>query len=254
MAIKLLHPASQLIPAIPTTFSRTQRLELPIHHLWIKNTRLMGNQTTRVAEKSSAFLYEEDSRTVLQIKQDLNQAVKGSNRGIFGVPSAKKSEIHGLVELLESQNPTPHPTLHLDKVGGCWKLLYSTITILGSKRTKLGLRDFISLDDFFQNIDIAKGKAVNVIKFNVRGLNLLNGQLTIEASFKIVSKSRVEIKYESSTIIPDQLMNMLRKNYDVLLGIFNPEGWLDITYVDDEMRIGRDDKGNVFVLERSQTD
>ena len=34
-----------------------------------------------------------------------------------------------------------------------------------------------------------EGKAVNVIKFNVRGLNLLNGQLTIEASFKIASKS-----------------------------------------------------------------
>ena len=42
------------------------------------------------------------------------------------------------------------------KVGGCWKLLYSTITILGSKRTKLGLRDFITLGDFFQNIDVAK--------------------------------------------------------------------------------------------------
>jgi len=91
-------------------------------------------------------------------------------------------------------------------------------------------------------------------------------------------------------------MNVFRKNYDILLGIFNPEGWLEITYpnflrffsflsiilvdnivtlivflcfrtanvddnccfliplsyryVDDNMRIGRDDKGNIFVLER----
>ena len=42
------------------------------------------------------------------------------------------------------------------KVGGCWKLVYSTITILGSKRTKLGLRDFITLGDFFQTIDVQK--------------------------------------------------------------------------------------------------
>lgn len=42
--------------------------------------------------------------------------IQGINRGIFGVPSAKKSEIHGLVELLESQNPTPDPTLNLEKV------------------------------------------------------------------------------------------------------------------------------------------
>jgi hypothetical protein len=39
-------------------------------------------------------------------------------------------------------------------VEGEWKLLYSTISILGSKRTKLGLRDFIMLGDFIQVIDV----------------------------------------------------------------------------------------------------
>lgn len=37
---------------------------------------------------------------------------------------------------------------------GCWKLIYSTISILGKKRTKLGLRYFISLGDFLQIIDV----------------------------------------------------------------------------------------------------
>ena len=51
--------------------------------------------------------------------------------------------------------------LSLDwKVDGCWRLVYSTISILGSKRTKLGLRDFISLDEFFQIIDVAKVQLV----------------------------------------------------------------------------------------------
>ncbi|KAM1530128.1 hypothetical protein ACFX1Z_019264 [Malus domestica] len=185
------------------------------------------------------------------IKTQLLEAIKGINRGIFGVPSAKKSQIEALVNQLESRNPTPDPLLNLQKVGGCWKLVYSTITILGSKRTKLGLRDFISLGDFFQNINIAKGKAVNVIKFDVRGLNLFNGRLTIEASFKKASNSRVDINYDNSMITPSQLMSVFRKNYDILLGIFNPEGWLEITYVDDTLRIGRDDKGNIFILERS---
>lgn len=44
--------------------------------------------------------------------------------------------------------------LCLDQVKGEWKLLYSTISILGSKRTKLGLRDFINLGDFVQIIDV----------------------------------------------------------------------------------------------------
>ncbi|KAG5254234.1 plastid-lipid-associated protein [Salix suchowensis] len=204
MATKLVNPGSQVVHSEP----RMRKMLIthsssvpPIIHPWTMRKTIADGvrplHTTKVAEQSPGLVNDnkeikendKDYREVEQIKADLYQAVQVINRGIFGVPSAKQSEIHGLAELLESQNPTSDPTLNLEKVGGCWKLLYSTITILGSKRTKLGLRDFITLGDFFQNIDVAKGKAVNVINFNVRGLNLLNGQLTIEASFKTASKS-----------------------------------------------------------------
>jgi hypothetical protein len=49
---------------------------------------------------------------------------------------------------------------------------------------------------------------------------------------------------------PLPLEQLFKQNYDLLLSIFNPEGWLDITYVDQDMRVGRDDKGNIYVLER----
>ncbi|XP_019226199.1 PREDICTED: probable plastid-lipid-associated protein 7, chloroplastic isoform X2 [Nicotiana attenuata] len=140
-----------------------------------------------------------------QIKIELYDALQGINRGIFGASSHKKSEIEELVKQLESQNPTPEPTLSLDKVAGSWKLIYSTISILGSKRTKLGLRDFITLGDLYQNIDISEGKAVIVINFNARGLSLLSGELRIEAIFRIASKSRVDIFYNNSAITPDQV-------------------------------------------------
>lgn len=61
---------------------------------------------------------------------------------------------------------------------------------------------------------------------------------------------RVDIKFENSTLVPEQLLSLFQKNYDLLLSIFNPEGWLEITYIDDTLRVGRDDKGNVFLLER----
>lgn len=190
--------------------------------------------------------------TLGDAKAALYQALEGIDRGIFGVTSAKRSEIHGLVELLESRNPTPDPTDKLqDKVDGCWKLIYSTISILGKRRTKLGLRDFISLGDFFQIIDAKEEKAVNVVKFSARALKIFSGQLAIEASYNVTTKTRVGIKLESSTITPDQLMNIFQKNYDMLLAIFNPEGWLEITYVDESLRIGRDDKANIFVLEKT---
>ncbi|KAF5203433.1 Plastid-lipid associated protein PAP / fibrillin family protein [Thalictrum thalictroides] len=248
-----MFPATPRIPEMiktPKIVSGTYlRIFGPIYA--IKSDEQSAGLTDDVKEQHVAF---EEYKEVPQIKACLYQAIQGINRGIFGVPSEKKSEIEKLVKLLEARNPTPHPTDNFEKVGGCWKLIYSTITILGSKRTKLGLRDFITLGTFFQNIYIDKGKAVNVIEFNARGLQMLNGKLTVEASFKISSKSRVDITYETSSIIPDKLMNVFQKNYEVLLSIFNPEGWLEISYVDEAIRIGRDDKGNIFILERSEQD
>ena len=56
--------------------------------------------------------------------------------------------------------------------------------------------------------------------------------------------------FRPSMQVPERLQSIFESNFDLLLSIFNPGGHLDITYCDDEMRCGRDDKGNVFVLER----
>lgn len=270
MAAKLVHsPMSAPHVALPPTPKKM----IPSYRKPISTTQSRTNENPRfgnysssglrpirVADQSSGLVEDEEQEKKEEkeddessyLKTQLYGALQGVNRGIFGVPSTKKSEIEGLVKLLESMNPTPEPTLFLDKVGGCWKLIYCTITILGSKRTKLGLRDFITLGEFFQSIDVTEGKAVNVIMFEVRGLNLFNGQLKIEASFEVASNSRVNIKFNETSITPDRLMNIFQKNYKLLLGIFNPEGWLEITYVDDSLRIGRDNKGNIFVLEKCE--
>ncbi|CAH9146187.1 unnamed protein product [Cuscuta epithymum] len=249
-------PSFHLHPPLPTT-GETMKTHSPLSSISCKTTKNsnFGQKTSKFLIKSSqqsVGMTAEELEKVSQIKVDLFDALQGIDRGIFGIKSEKKSKIEQLVKLLESHNPTPEPTLCLHKVVGSWKLVYSTITVLGAKRTKLGLRDLITLGDFFQIIDDSEAKAVNVIKFSARGLNFLTGQLRIEASFNIVSNSRVNISYTSSTITPDKLMNVFRKNFDLLLGIFNPDGWLEITYLDDSLRIGRDDKGNTFILERSE--
>ncbi|CAN6438992.1 unnamed protein product [Victoria cruziana] len=210
-----------------------------------------GSFPAAVADEGKEAGVIREYKSSAEIKEALYHSLQGINRGIFGVPSARKAEIESLVKSLESCNPNPGPTGDLEKVSGRWKLIYSTISILGTKRTKLGLRDFVSLEDFLQYIDIDEGKALNIINFQVKGLKMLKGQLTIVANFRVTSPSRVEIEYQDSTIAPGQLLNLFKKNYDLLLAIFNPEGWLDITYVDEDLRIGRDDKGNLFVLERA---
>ncbi|XP_059307928.1 fibrillin-5, chloroplastic isoform X2 [Lycium ferocissimum] len=225
MATKLLMKpqitVSQLSPPLPNT---TEMMRSSLSATNITNSTRNFNKMSRFGQRTICAAEQqhvEVSQSASQIKIQLYDALQGINRGIFGVSSDKKSEIEELVKQLESQNPIPEPTLSLDKVAGSWRLIYSTISILGSKRTKLGLRDFITLGDLYQNIDISE---------------------------------RVDIFYNNSAITPDQLMNVFKKNYDLLLGIFNPEGWLEITYVDENLRIARDDKGNIFVLERSQKD
>lgn len=90
----------------------------------------------------------------------------------------------------------------------------------------------------------------NVVDFNILLFGNFKGCLTLEARYEPVSPYRVSITLEKAALVPQQFQKLFEKNYDLLLAIFNPEGWLDITYVDSQHRIGRDDKGNVFVLER----
>ncbi|XP_055817792.1 fibrillin-5, chloroplastic isoform X2 [Solanum dulcamara] len=211
MATKVLMKPQILSPPLPNTIEMIMiRYNVSATNIIINNSPRNFNKISRFVQQRTICGAAEQQQSNVevsqsQIKIQLYDALQGINRGVFGVSSDKKFEIEELVEQLESQNPTLEPTLSLDKVAGSWKLIYSTISILGSKRTKLGLRDFITLGDLYQNIDISEGKAVNVIKFNARGLSLLSGELRIEASFKIASKSRVDIFYNNSGIIPDQI-------------------------------------------------
>lgn len=68
----------------------------------------LGADSTSSSEQASAG---DDTKAALY------RALDGVDRGIFGMTSAQRSEIHGLVELLEARNPTPEPTAALhDKV------------------------------------------------------------------------------------------------------------------------------------------
>lgn len=71
----------------------------------------------------------------------------------------------------------------------------------GRKRSKLGLRDFIALGDFTQSIDTERQLAVNTVGFCVAGLGMLRGALAIEASYRAVSPTRVDISFESASLV-----------------------------------------------------
>jgi hypothetical protein len=167
------------------------------------------------------------------------------------VPAEQRQVILDLIQQLEGHGSTDGITQELQRVAGDWRLLFSTIAITGKRRTKLGLRNFISLGNFVQTIDVVSCRASNRVNFNLSGLSFLSGFLQIDATYQVAGPKRVAIDFEKASLEPSQLQDLFEQNYDLLLSIFNPAGWLDITYLDDRLRVGRDDKSNVFLLERA---
>lgn len=210
-----------------------------------------GEQVATTSSSSSSTGGEASS----ELKQQLRAALQGIDRGIFGTTAVKRQEVLSLVSQLESVNPIPQPLHHMDMMQGDWRLLYTTITITGIKKTKLGLREFVKLGDFIQRIDTQQHTAINEVGFSVTGFGKFKGRLAISASYAPAAAphgaSRVDISFLDASLTPEALEQLFKANYQLLLSIFNPEGWLEVTYLDEELRIGRDDKGNVFVVERA---
>ena len=183
------------------------------------------------------------------------RAALPADRGIFGMSSGARAEVDGRVRALEALSPTgPEPLaggaeVLRERVEGTWRVLYTTVSIQGKRRTQLGLRVFVELGEFLQVIDAGAGAVRNVITFDALGK--IRGALTVNASFTVASGSRVDVQFTGSEIEPQGLRDIFQENYDLLLAIFDPSGWLETTYLDPNgLRVGRDDKGNVFVLER----
>ncbi|DBB08587.1 TPA: hypothetical protein ACH3X3_008722 [Trebouxia sp. C0006] len=93
-------------------------------------------------------------------KLHLQQQLAGVNRGIFGVKAAKSEAIETLLSELQQLANDQHPTEDLTQLSGKWNLIYTSLVIKGARKTKLGLREFVSLGDFEQIIDTESKTAV----------------------------------------------------------------------------------------------
>lgn len=181
-------------------------------------------------------------------------SIAGEDRGIFGLDGDDRVELDSLIQALERQTPCSNPTADDARVAaGRWRLLYTTLEILGKNRIRLAIGSsrksgLVKLGDFFQLIDPDNRQSRNLIEFKV--LTGTRGTFTISATYSVVGPKRVRVYMTDSALQPQALEALLGENISLLTNIFNPDGFLDITYVDDELRIGRDDKGKVFVLEK----
>lgn len=193
-------------------------------------------------------------------KAKLLEIIAGRNRGLLS-SEADKVRVLTAVEQLEDHNPTSNPVLAKDLLDGDWRLLYTT------SRGILGLDNIplLQLGQIYQCIRVNEAKLYNIAE--IVGVPFLEGIVSVAAQFEPVSDRRVNVKFERSIIglqrligyrTPSQLIQNIESGkkflpIDFTIENRDQQGWLEITYLDQDLRIGRGNEGNIFILAKEKS-
>ncbi|MEH1967022.1 PAP/fibrillin family protein [Nostoc sp.] len=191
-------------------------------------------------------------------KAALIDAIAGTNRGLLAT-QAQKQAILAAIANLEDFNPTPRPVEASNLLDGNWRLLYTTSNAL----LNLDRLPFCKLGQIYQCIRVDTASVYNIAE--IYGLPYLEGLVSVAAKFEPVSGRRVQVRFERSII---GLQRLIEYNspvtfiqqieagkkfpaFDFAIKSDKQQGWLDITYIDNDLRIGRGNEGSVFILSKT---
>lgn len=190
-------------------------------------------------------------------KAELMEAIAGKNRGILATETEKQAVL-AVIARLEERNPTPRPTDAVDLLNGDWQLRYTTSKgLLGINRLPL-----VNLGQVYQCIRVQQNRVYNIAE--VYSLPFLEGLISVTARFTVESEKRVSVMFDRAIIglqrligyqSPQAFIQQIEQGQtfraiDNRIQNRNQQGWLDITYLDRDLRIGRGNEGSVFVLTR----
>lgn len=191
-------------------------------------------------------------------KINLLDVIAGTNRGLLANETQKQAILSAIAKL-EDFNPTPRPLEATSLLDGNWRLLYTTSKAL----LNLDRVPFYKLGQIYQCIRVETNCVYNIAE--IYGLPFLSGLVSVAAEFEPVSDCRLLVKFQRSIIGLQQLIdydspvNFIQqieagKKFIAIDFPFNSDiqqGWLDITYLDNNLRIGRGNEGSVFILSKS---
>ncbi|XP_020221394.1 probable plastid-lipid-associated protein 4, chloroplastic isoform X1 [Cajanus cajan] len=164
-------------------------------------------------------------KDVKVIKEELLEAIAPLDRGADATPQDQQT-VDQIARELEAVSPIKEP-LKSNLLDGKWELIYTTSqSILQTKRPKL-LRSATN----YQAINVDTLRAQNMESWPF--FNQVTADLTP------LSPRKVAVKFDTFKIggiqIPIKAPGRAR-------------GELEITYLDEELRVSRGDKGNLFIL------
>ncbi|KAL5714505.1 putative plastid-lipid-associated protein 4 [Ranunculus cassubicifolius] len=208
-----LFPLLSLHSSIPTTNN---------NHLSLKATTNNDKWRTRVSFLPSFF--QKTGKDANTLKQELIEAISVLDRGADATPEDQQ-QIDKMARELEKVNAIKEP-LKSEFLNGKWELIYTTsVSILQTGRPKF-LRSRVN----YQSINTD----------TLRAQNMESGPFfnQVTADLKPLNARKVGVKFDYFKILG-------------LIPVKAPEravGELEITYLDEDFRISRGDKGNLFIL------
>ncbi|MDB9345602.1 PAP/fibrillin family protein [Nodularia spumigena CS-586/05] len=191
-------------------------------------------------------------------KANLIDAIAGTNRGLLA-SEPQKQAILAAIANLEDLNPTPRPLEASNLLDGDWRLIYTTSKAL----LNLDRIPLCKLGQIYQCIRVNTTSVYNIAE--IYGLPYLEGLVSVAAKFEPVSERRVQVKFQRSILglkrlidykSPAEFIQQIESGkkfpaIDTSLNSDKQQGWLDITYIDSDLRIGRGNEGSVFVLSKT---
>lgn len=195
-------------------------------------------------------------------KAALLEIIAGKNRGVLATETDKQA-ILAAVAQLEDRNPTPRPLEASNLLDGNWRLLYTT----SQELLRIDQFPFLKLGQIYQYIRVKDATLYNIAE--LYGLPYLEGLVSVVARFDPVSERRVNVRFDRSIIglqrmidyqTPEHFVQQIETGKKFPAVDFNianitareQRGWLEITYLDEDLRIGRGNEGNVFILTKEK--
>ena len=192
-------------------------------------------------------------------KAALLEAIAGKNRGLLATEQDKQAILVAIAQL-EDRNPTPRSVEAGELLEGNWRLLYTTSKSL----LNIDSLPLVKLGEIYQCIRVETQSVYNIAE--IYGLPFLEGLVSVAAKFEPVSERRVQVKFERSILSLQRLVSYQSPSsfiqqietgkkftaIDFNIDSRNQQGWLDITYLDRDLRIGRGNEGSVYVLSKDR--
>ncbi len=195
-------------------------------------------------------------------KSNLLEMLAPTNRGL-DTSASQRAAILSQVAQLEERNPTDSTSQATQNLDGDWQLLYTT----SGELLKIDQVPLLKLGQIYQCLRLAAGRVYNMAE--VEGLPYCEGLISVVARFEVESEPatsggnrRIQVQFERSIFglqrligynTPQEFIDKIQAGQRFVAVDFpiqGRQGWIDLTYLDDDLRINRGSNGSIFVLKR----